>query len=190
MKKYLIALAAVFCLAGTSQAASILWSVGNGAIKSFTVSGETITEGTANLADANLYFILGTLSSEDVASAFTTSGFTTPMSVTLLDQAVSTKGGSKSAGSTPITNSGISADSATPFSLVIASQLDSEWYYKVINKEGTGYDETNPQNPSVTLTFTANEVKSASWTHAAVPEPSVAIMGLLGIGMLLKRRRA
>ena len=46
MKKYLIALAAVFCLAGTSQAASILWSVGNGAIKSFTVSGETITEGT------------------------------------------------------------------------------------------------------------------------------------------------
>jgi hypothetical protein len=55
--------------------------------------------------------------------------------------------------------------------------------------------------------FTVTDEKSASWTSSmgaktlafgnqanatwtAVPEPSVALMGLLGLGMLLKRRKA
>lgn len=39
-----------------------------------------------------------------------------------------------------------------------------------------------------TTTFSQSVPSGSKWT--AVPEPSVALMGLLGIGMLIKRRRA
>ena len=45
-----------------------------------------------------------------------------------------------------------------------------------------------PDNPVNTGTITSASYENKSWT--AIPEPSVALMGLLGLGMLLKRRRA
>ena len=64
-------------------------------------------------------------------------------------------------------------------------------------KEGTRYGiTTNVQkvnlaseiDNSQTAYLTSNVGETG--TVSAVPEPSVALMGLLGLGMLLKRRRA
>jgi hypothetical protein len=56
------------------------------------------------------------------------------------------------------------------------------------------------QNLAGTFAFSASKTEVAEgavvstgsgWIHATpVPEPSVALMGLLGLGMLIKRRRA
>lgn len=46
-----------------------------------------------------------------------------------------------------------------------------------------------PATPTNKGAFSSDSYSGSSWT-AMVPEPSTAIMGLLGIGMLLKRRRA
>ena len=47
---------------------------------------------------------------------------------------------------------------------------------------------TTPDNPTKTGKFTSASYSNSSWT--AVPEPSVALMGLLGIGMQIRRRKA
>lgn len=52
------------------------------------------------------------------------------------------------------------------------------------------YDTTSSNYKAGTSTLTAQSSVPSGTSWTAVPEPSVAIMGLLGIGMLLKRRRA
>ena len=59
---------------------------------------------------------------------------------------------------------------------------------------GTSLDSTSPANDRVLFGSAAGPEDSfginMAGVYASVPEPSVAILGLLGLGMLLKRRRA
>ena len=189
MKKFAIALIATFAFATISHGAAILWSVDVGGVRDFTVDGTTITEGTSNLGGASLYFFLGTTTAEDVESAFTGTTFDTSKLSTYLETATSTAGGSKVKGSTPVQNASISSSSANNFFLVISTIKDDKAYYKLVTGSAVGYETTgDPLPPTTTMAFTKASGQSSSWT--AVPEPSVALMGLLGIGMLIKRRRA
>ena len=69
---------------------------------------------------------------------------------------------------------------------------DMYWASDVFN-----VSETNPVNctyngTSKAFTASVNALNTINthWAPVPVPEPSVALMGLLGLGMMLKRRRA
>ena len=191
MNKTILALALGLGLASNAPAASILWSVGNAAIRDFTVSGETVTEGTTYLANANLYFYLGTTTTEEVESAFSTGTFQKDSfaSATFLEQDVSTTRGARAAGTVGVTLDAISASTANNFFLVIAATKDDGTYYKYLTGTQTGFDSTkDPPDPSTTMSFSRADVQSKTWT--AVPEPSTAALALAGLALLIKRRRA
>ena len=189
MKKLVLTASLLLGFASISHGSAILWAVDNTAIKDFTVSGSTITETTANLANANLYFFYGTATDSDVLSAFTQNTFDSSKLSTYLQDTVSNGGGGKAKGSTPVERDFISSDAANPFYLVITTVKDNKAYYKLVSTSQTGYETTgNPLPPTKTATFTTQMVQGTSWT--AVPEPSTAVLALAGLALLLKRRKA
>ena len=190
MKKQTLLAFLLMGLTTVSQGSAILWTIDSAAIRDFTVSGETITEETSKfISGANLYFFLGTTTTEDVEKAFSGTEFNTSALSTYLESTVSNQAGGKAKGTTPVIHDQISSSSANSFFCVISTIKDGTAYYKLVTGEAVGYETTgDPLPPTTSVTFTRNAVQSSSWS--AVPEPSVALMGLLGIGMLIKRRRA
>ena len=68
-----------------------------------------------------------------------------------------------------------------------AGSIGAAENYLVSDKvQSDAYSGTD--NPTNTGAFTSASYSGKTWT--AVPEPSVALMGLLGIGMLIRRRKA
>ena len=79
---------------------------------------------------------------------------------------------------------------ASSFGILYMTKQDGKDYYY---QGGTFTYSTSSSNYNAAqdmYTYTSSSAPNASATWKAVPEPSVALMGLLGLGMLLKRRRA
>ena len=208
MKK--LAILAFLCAAVSASAVSIKWSVGgllygvdgDGATQAFTQAG-----GWSDKFDNSAAFVLvylGNDASGVTASAFTDPNQTAPtvvQTVSLFDA---------QGASDLVTTSGKAAaigKANKESSLLVADTVGAT--YQVFFTMGGKYydiytDSSQAANTLASVTtkvakdgagaFSADKLwavggDGSSAAYVSVPEPSVAILGLLGIGMLIKRRR-
>jgi len=184
MKK-ILTLTALAALAITAPAASIQWNLSLGR------SG-FIADSTGAAMNGNLYLVL-TSSADTLAAAVETDKFVDTLSSVALDSMVLTNG--KNTTTKTTTSPSLVADTQYSFSLVVFDTANSQYYLSsALTKEA--YDESATVVTPTKVTFTAGMVGSSSgatWsssTPTSVPEPGTAALALLGVGMLLKRRRA
>lgn len=182
MKKLLTILLAVG-LGGVASAASVDWSV---ASKSFTTS-----DGTSQRAKDYLVCVFLQSDYEAVSTALASGDGAAVSSAIATGSYVKSQeltGNNGSTGGT-FTTSEASGTMLTLFTVAFDAKTIAEASYYVISSSAQSQAYEAPSTPSKTADYSSSSY--SSWTKMeAVPEPSVALMGLLGIGMLLKRRKA
>lgn len=195
MKKHLTL--AVLFLAGIASAASFSWTTGN--TNPIKFDGTTITTGaTAYLVALGTSTDSSALWSIDTAAG-TLSGashvdYSAPKTTPALLAGTINKTYNDSG------SGAIAVDNTFGMYITYTDANNVTWYNFAESVLAASTDTAGRYNTmTYSFDFTKkNEINVKSgekptagggW-YAAVPEPSVALMGLLGIGMLLKRRRA
>ena len=184
MKKLLtMILAAGLC--GVASAASVNWSV----------AGQSFTTSDGSNTRAKDYLVLVFLDSDK--SAVTTalsSGDASAVSAALATY-TSAEGFSATTKATGAASGSFTSSESVGTTLKLwsvafdAKTVAEATSYLMSAKfvESDVYEA--PATPTNKGAFSSDSYSGSSWTPM-VPEPSVALMGLLGLGMLLKRRRA
>ena len=199
MKKTLLA-AFVVLTAGIASAASFTWttsklSFGETVLKNTEVSAYLIYLGNG-VSQLGSVSVTDTSTADSIAASFGASATVAKdYSVTTSRTGIASDKLSFSAGSGDY----VSGDK---FALLLSYVSDGKTYFN-LSTTGSMYSLSVPTETPEIATYgdadysfgntVVGESKTLSsgggWT-VAVPEPSVALMGLLGLGMLLKRRRA
>ncbi len=182
MKKLMIALGAIACAAGL-QAATLNWSIAG--VPASTAGGSDLTKYTALL-----YFTSGsgtvgstftTVNQADVIKSLTGSSVATGYS---LSKALNSSG--VAAGATGLSSAFGAGDSVTGFAVILDGSVDSYSNYIITSSQTATF--TSATGAKV-LGFGSQA--SATWTAAAVPEPTSGLLLLLGMaGLALKRKIA
>ena len=82
------------------------------------------------------------------------------------------------------------------FTVLVYDSVNKEYFTSSVAKEQSAYNLSGDEFlDERSISFNAQQLYATpqlrgTQTYHSVPEPSVALMGLLGLGMLLKRRRA
>ncbi len=199
MKKFAI-LAVLAALATSAQAASVMWGFGGKVYLYDGTSAILGTEDTAPAVDSGAYLALVYLGQN--VESYTLSDLTKEgTSAKVVDQmsyGITTTGKSSAIGKwNPNTQTYNDANMASGASFTVLFYNGSAFDYVYAL---SGSDKGAAVDSNI-LTVSGSDMAVADGTIygtgsattagvAAVPEPSVALMGLLGIGMLLKRRHA
>ena len=189
MKKILaIAVCAGFTL--SVQAASILW----------TVSGSTsfvMKDYLGNdYKNQSIYLIAGA----DVSSItytednkLTKDEFVGNLSDLTIQTATTSATGTKpTVSKLEVQSDFMNAGSLFTFGvLMFAEDRDGNGYYRLLTGTGTPFATGADASAQTTFTSAYNTLGGKSWTQAyAVPEPATAALALLGLGLMIKRRKA
>ena len=183
MKKTI--LFALLAMAIPAVAASIDWELNTGRSGYMTDSKGNKLKGTAYL-----------LLTSDLASASFTS------EDDIVDLAIGKSNGGlaitdgKNTETKTSTDNRLTAPNPYSFTVVVYDSVNKEYFTSSTYKEECAYNLSGDEyTDAKSISFSAAQMYATAdtrntQTYHAVPEPSVALMGLLGLGMLLKRRRA
>ena len=189
MKKIITSFALVVA-AATLQAASIDWSISgvNSAIADY--SGATAANTTIYLilADATS---LSSITYDSVSNPLTESDFYSALSAITVATRTAGADGKKPTPSTGTVESPLLvAGNSYPMAMIYVSSSGADGYFRAVTATGNAYDPSIEGSSGGVGTSWSN-MRNSSWTQAySVPEPGIACMALLGVGMMLKRRRA
>jgi len=191
MKK-ILAFFVVAAVAGSASAASIDWTISNGAA--------TLKDSTGAKMTGTAYLILeSSISSIESSLSGSISGFTSAMSTYALTS-TEISAGKASPVSGTATHKSLTAGQNYDFAFLIFDSAHNSYYVSSTVSE-KAYDPTSTDESlavvrsvsfdrAATGATTGTNPSTQTFKPAIIPEPSVALMGLLGLGMLLKRRRA
>ena len=183
MKKTI--LFALLALAIPASAASIDWKLNTGRNGYMTNSDGDKLSGTAYLLFTS-DLTGASFKSEDDIIALAIGGSDGSLAIT----------DGKNTDTKTSTDNRLTAPKSYSFTVLVYDSVKKEYFTSSSAEEQTTYnlsgDEyTDPKS----ITLSAAQVYATAdtrntQTYHSVPEPSVALMGLLGLGMLLKRRKA
>ena len=183
MKK-LITLLVLSGFAGVASAASINWDINMG-------RNGKIVDTNGDPMNTAIYLILDT-SVSDLETAVTENNFETALTSAKLGQATLSSG--KLTGTQTASSDKLTANTYYNFALVVYDTANAQYYVSDSIRQqayDAGAEVVTPKSVSFGTDHVGSTYSGANFSPTTtVPEPSVAIMGLLGLGMLLKRRRA
>ena len=183
--KRLLAIALCAMAVQTASAASIQWNLSLGR------SG-FIADSTGAGMNGTLYLVF-TSSADTLSAAAESDTFASTLSSVSLGEMTLTSG--KNTATQTTTSDKLVADTEYSFSLVVFDTANSQYYLSSAISQ-KAYDESATIVSPTKVTFQATQVGStfgANWsssTPTSVPEPATAALALLGLGLMIKRRKA